>query len=861
MNPSAPVGKVRYPRLLTLLCLCVSSIAATTRPARTRPAIPAERPPIELRNVNWQALPPHVKDAFVGPDGRVWYSVGGSSAPSPDALRRLIEREFLKRSPQIDGASVILFEPTGRVWFVDHAGWRRTIIGYDGRTWTERPLQGGHLLVGSLPNHGTPDVGGHNAFVGGAAFFPTSHGVECFDGKEWSFLDMGPRAQWPRVPFLRVEPDGNGVIALLAAKQPVLRRWRDGKWNELPAPADLGRFMTYAPVEDGIWLLGLEGHLRFHPYDPTSGRGLDAALRQLTDPDPTKRDEATGELLKMGPPIIPRLEAALAEAHEAETIGRLQEILVKLRQPGSRLPSHFGPYQLHDVRWLHYLPDRTIVAPAGNVLEQGNPRGPGVVFRSPTGKFKFLPGEANVRLWPRYVAAGGYVAIDDTRAWFPARPGELVETTLADLRTGRAIATVPGGRFRHVRGATGDILFVSGRSPDNALFAYRPDAPPAPNLIRAQAIPVGKIGVGIASDGAVWANLAGKGLCRFDGNEWHPLDLLNDRSFMHWCLPGRKGQMLLRSDREYHFLGKDNLRLTGKDLRELIKGNADVFRDAFLNAPRGNGWGTWTNLVGDKAGNLWLLENRRLTVLTEQGWQDTQLALTAVGSADGTVRYLSAVGDGSRVYVTDFERTGVRKFSGFGEVRAGKVLFTPGPITSEALRMEITVRESDGGALWVPGVWSDSSQGDVRGGMFPHRVSERGVTASPRDVGWPRLADGDGNVWFAGTHGSDPFTELNVWRDGKISAKLKVRAEDRSTFFSDAPGSVYLWSDSGLHHFVARRPGDPSSFALDTTHAVVGLSFDILRVEYSSLGFIVVTTEGGLRDPRFYLHLIPLPRK
>ena len=98
------------------------------------PALPA-RLEISLRNVLWQTLPDEVYTAFVGPDDRVWYVLQGSlKLPAAQAL---IEREFRQGSPQVAGLRPVLFEQDGRVWFEEG---RRTLWGYDGRTWVSATL-------------------------------------------------------------------------------------------------------------------------------------------------------------------------------------------------------------------------------------------------------------------------------------------------------------------------------------------------------------------------------------------------------------------------------------------------------------------------------------------------------------------------------------------------------------------------------------------------------------------------------------------------------------------------------------------------------------------------------------------------
>jgi hypothetical protein len=262
----------------------------------------------------------------------------------------------------------------------------------------------------------------------------------------------------------------------------------------------------------------------------------------------------------------------------------------------------------------------------------------------------------------------------------------------------------------------------------------------------------------------------------------------------------------------------------------------------------------------DSTGNIWLLTDQRLAVLIGDRWEDPALALKAAGSVSGTVRYLSAIGDGSKVYATDFEQTG-RRCSVIGQVKDGALTFAPGPITSQASLMRLSVREGNG-ALWVPATWADRKRHpDVLAGQFPQRLTEVGVTAEVTGIGWPRLADRNGNVWFGGTM-NDRLEALTLWRDGAAAATIPMSARNDSLLLIDGgPGRVIAWSDAGVQVFTAADPAKPANYTAGPLMSVRGLSARPMHVAFSPrCGLITTETPAiGSQDSRLYL--IDLPRK
>lgn len=861
--PSGPSERTSTSVSLILLSILTAGLV--------RAAAPPETVEVRLRPVRWQALPDAVHAVYVGPDQRVWYELFSANPPKDAAeLKRRVESQFDRRAPQLDGATPLLFEPGGRVWFRGWGVTQQTIFGYDGKQWTERQLQADHALVANVPNHGRRQEGLSNAFIDGTAFFIDAQGIECFDGRAWTYKEITPKREpWPALPLLVAEMDGKGAIVLMRrGESSVLCRWRGGAWSELPSPGKIGSVRGIAARKDGLWLLEHGGVLRFHPFDPA--RGVAALLDGLADPDPKARERASAELTAMGPTALPEIEKRLTSADDPEAIRRLQAVAVALRDPkpvrGPGQSLRVGPYTVSGVGSLVALSNGWTYMAALQVAEGDAPPEPGVVFVRPDGTFRAEMGDAALRAWDRSASeARGPIAVGKGRAWLPPSYKEPTGLLL-DLETGKTVAELPVVEgYRWLQAAKDDgTLFVSRgatTAASGAIFAFSPSQPDDVSWIDALPHPIAGRGFGIASDGSVFALQAGgAGLVRFDGKQWNKLPAFEKQwRSLGWCLAGAAGQMLFKGDRTCAFLDDQGRIFEEADLAELIKANRDAIVKAFPPSSRGNGCGSWTALTSDSGGNLWLLDELRLRVLVGDRWEDPTLALKAIGSPVGTVRYMSAVGDGGKVYVADFERSG-RTCSALGEVRGGAIVFVRAPVASEASLAYLNVREP-GGALWVPAAWAWTPAGNgALGSRFPQRVTEKGSVQQVEGLGWPRLADDDGNVWFAAENQYGRFKKFTIWRDGKVTAEVPFSGNERTTrLFADGPGRVIVWTPGGVQRFVARDKDKPADFKPGTAYGVRGID-GFVGVKYSRSGFFVVSAEAGASSHDRKLLLVPVPK-
>lgn len=775
-------------RACSVAVVCVVTFAAAAR----------GEPPFGA--VLWQSLAPTVQQVCVGPDGRVWQlSPPADPLAKAPALQKKLEEEFHKPTPHVQGGSPILFEPGGRVWF---AGWgygRSMITGYDGTTWIERPLQEQHVLRG------------RGVRIGDHLFFVDSRGIDCFDGRTWSYrrlVEPGPGGiTEDHMPVVQVEPDGKSLLALTrSGTSSSLCRWR-GEWTELPSPGTLsGGPLRLAPTTDGIWLFSPFHGLFFQPFDPAAT--VPALLAQVVAADGQTADRAAAAVATRWPTILPDVQAAEAAATDKAVIERLQRVAAELRK-GNQRAVQVGPFA---VRWctnLMYLPDGTVAVAARAVTTaDGGEARPGVVLARPGGRVDALFDPEIVSRMHGVTAGSSLLFQADGTLWLAGTAGPAC---LVDLVAGRIVATIPELANRDLQAVTPDGTVFAKTWSMGSIVAYTPGKPDTRQVLLADTTTarrgsVATEGVVVASDGAIFGVQRGRGLCGFADGEWRAVGE-GDANVLGiaWSQTGSDGAVLVKFDRGF------GLRVDGRwafaaDLRSLVERHRDGVARCFRRASGPAG------LVADKAGNIWTLDAGRLAVLIADRWEDPALALQAVGKAvnDG-LQFISGVGDGSKVYVSNLSGFGL-----VGEVAAGTPRFATGPVTNNRELMMLCVREP-GGGLWVPATQSDPGlTKQVLGGQFPQRLTEAGVTHQVAGGGWPLLVDDDGQVWFAS--GAESFRlvdELIVRRDGEVTARVPFPTQARGLrLLAAGPGRVLAWTDLGLRVITAQGPRDARAYVV-----------------------------------------------
>jgi hypothetical protein len=170
----------------------------------------------------------------------------------------------------------------------------------------------------------------------------------------------------------------------------------------------------------------------------------------------------------------------------------------------------------------------------------------------------------------------------------------------------------------------------------------------------------------------------------------------------------------------------------------------------------------------------------------------------------------------------------------------------------------------DAGALWI-------NCRPALSASCPARVTEKGVQLLAEVGGLVKAVDRSGLAWLAPDF-QDPHGPLwRLWRAGRVCGTVAVPGvrPDGDELVSDQPGSVFIWTPVGLHHFVQDESG-PSPYRLAATYQPVdqdGATYapqgsrQGSRVAYSSLGYLVDISMqlGGNPNTHYRLHLIPVP--
>lgn len=373
---------------------------------------------VPIRDVLWQALPEGVHSVFVGSDDRLWLVLRHPSrAEDVDNVKRIIEREFRKEAPQLYGARPILFEATGRIWFLTYS--RKAILGYDGERWIDSPKPKGRCFIGNCPNHGRTRRECAAQIAGSTLFFPDTLGVHTFDGSEWRYQRMFDKVHWQDHPFLRRDPDGVGVIAFRPRRSWVdVWRWREGAWTRWT----LGnlRARDIAPGAGGFWVFMTDGRATFVSCEGVDVeqhcRRLFAELMQAeTDAD---RDGVARKLRAYGPRIRHAVEDALSRSYDPKALQVLVDVLEQIVEPSGA--GRFTDFVVERMSLLHYddTSGRMFVHASG-VLRGDKHLGEGLLMVNRDGAARFWPGKDMTDPWSlnRTEASGAITCSDGESVW------------------------------------------------------------------------------------------------------------------------------------------------------------------------------------------------------------------------------------------------------------------------------------------------------------------------------------------------------------------------------------------------------------------------------------------------------------
>ena len=823
-------------------------LSATTLSQQSATDLPVER---------WQSLSREVAGVFIGPDQRLWYEmVAGDTNPTLEEIRDRIVQQYPLKNPQIAGAHPVLFEQSGRVWFLCQN--REILLGYDGKTWIGHRCPDGNRFVGNCPGHGQRYPAGTNATAVDSCWFPDSRGIHRFDGEQWTYHRL-TAADDPAdsYPLLVTSAKGD---ALAAAIPKTNKFWvfRKDRWiafeSEKKTSTD-GIVALAMSSPDQVWCLTQSGRLdRLDSVTPRRERFLEL-VNKLSDKNFFVRERATKQLIDMGATIKDLVADVLSNTKKPEVKTRLEFVSARLRPVASQ-STLVDDYRIEKVRALHQLGKAGLCFAAESILNGDREMGPGFLLLKPDGTTRLF---RNASIPGTRILSG--LSTDGPQLWL-SRPSGV---TAMELNGDPKTTHFPDGRFVCLHAVTKDgVVFASREWPESGieeslpLMQFQPRGTVGQSL-KVTTIPLGSRPVAVAEDdGTIWAHHHQLGLASFDGQKWKSHKQLNTGTGLLNLLAGTGGVAVAEIP------GKTGVLVTPK--RTYTRGGAlfpnfyhqSVILKAFPPSRRAGKSAPDYAIVSDKYGHIHGLFRGHPTasVHPTKAWADQWgYALKFAGSRHLAIDYICPVGDGSRLFLTNFRELHEGGGS-FLYARTGGNSWVARTVhTCEPREMRLSIRD-DEGALWVPGSIRKAEEGrDLVTGQMAYRITEKGAVDKIKNAGWARLLDQSGYIWL-GSIWQQPSSRFHLWKEGKIEHTLEIPKADRTTYLcSDQKGSVYAWTPDGLQHLESM---EDANYKPTTLYRTTNVGGRIIRMEYSRLGYLAAVAEI---DERYYLHLLHLPSR
>jgi hypothetical protein len=817
--------------------LLLTTIAHAAPPTTFPSTAPATAPAPRLGR--FDPLPNNSCSVFISPDQRRWHIQTPTEAPIDiNAVKTNIADQFAKPTPTLTDCSPALFEKSGAVWFITRD--RRTLLRYDGTNWLERSPQNPPEIIGGFmgicPNHGMTLYRQHNLQTDDACFFIESTGISVYNGTDWSFLKFSSGAKRVFVdPFaLLPERDNKGAVAIEFWKG-TLSRYRDGKWKRLPLPT-LGKE-------------GVSGAAMAHDGNLWITTFIDRSSNIVIVPlDGTKPDPAAP------PAPVKILDLDLSKHHPALSQDEAGTIYISL----SGLP----PKVAAEHNGLVVIPSNAPMRFIGSAYVNMNFSHPG------------LPADKGKSLWTSTSISSG----------------EQWASRLDISNSPSTRHSMPAG-FRFVQAIADDgTVYLSANNPleplargrqYGSMVAYKPNESDTRAILRPQTFNTIDPAL-VAGDGTVWAQIPDKGICRFDGREWQPV--FTPKAPNVTLIPANKDNMLwwiqpfnIKYDETFGLISGNKL-LESKDLWTFVRENPEPFVTAVGINPRADLWtstqqriafsgrtldGGWSVAVDDQK-RLWVTIDRELKILTEKNeWLDVKwpLGKTKKFRTEGNRGYAGngpslviPIGDGAAMYVAGNSASHPKK--------AAVMSYDDGKFRSvEVPRATEKIWRAPDGALWV--VYRQTPDGknpDARIDKIAlARIDATGVTKEHILPALPVLLDKSGILWLVGEC-DDRVRSGNflLWKDGQILSTVQVPGlwkGDKIT--TDKPGSVYLWTNLGLHHLIA-PPATPTQYTLKSTSLLEGDTTNAFNLYSSTIthcnqGLLITSTTTN-REKRHTQH-------
>ncbi|MBU1043178.1 MAG: hypothetical protein KJ915_02115 [Candidatus Omnitrophica bacterium] len=816
--------------------------------------------PININDCMLQMLPHQLSSVYIGPDDRIWYQLSsmGGMREDPNISLKVIMNQFDKKEPQLYDCEPALFESNGRIWFLRDNG--RIMSGYDGKEWIHHTIHNEYFR--SKSNY---QIGKHLFFIGAS-------GVHIFDGEKWSFKKIVERTYHNNV-YLYLEPDKLGVLAVgiteindggNIARGNVLDlwRWRDEKWEHI---IDYNtQIEQITPSNGGVWATKDYDSMDFIPYKNASKKvdfiGLFESLKSA-ETDEVRRDIAQ-QILNLGENVRHDIKKALNETYDSNALEQLMWVLEELSgkdsftQSGKDSFTQFGDLNIEKIRRLH-IDNQTGISffKVENVLKKGEKVEDGLLVLNYQDKPIFHSGKEFIEsgAWTKT-----YLCPDGKSIWIGGYNGS--KPRRLDFVKGVFIDEIPEMNTTSVIGMKkeGMVFFTKEGKPG----IYQSEKADNRKILKEETFDLKSERFCVDSNGNIWAILEERGLSFYDGKTWHLApEVLRNRK-IKYMLPGKEGRILCCMDTLYFYITPDKV-FQSENLKDLIFKNRDDARKHFTSMPSEKEcyYSFVNGIVADSNGNIWLLDARKLSVLISDKWFNAKSTLMEAGARTGEPWYINTVGNGEKVYITDFGLADDSGSSFFGNIQDGKMVFEKAPHTSEEVYMKSSIKDVSG-ALWIPATNNMSMGVCDSVGQAATCVNEKGIIGSLKDSGWPILCDGAQNIWLNDIRGKKSNTFF-VCRNNEIVDEIVIpfSSSSSSYLFSDAPGSVYLWSSFGMDHLKADRKSDFKDYEIADIYYLEKYQGEISKSFYSRKGYLafISTTSGSKKEN--ILHLISLPEK
>jgi hypothetical protein len=778
---------------------------------------------------------------FIGPDQRRWFICTPTEGHVDlNHIKTQVATQWQNKSPTLEDCWPALFQANGTTWFVTRDF--QTLMGYDGKQWivhsADGPSDPPRGFVGVCPGHGMDGYRTNNFEADGTLFFIQTSGITTFDGKRWSFRAFNTgTGDSPSVVRLLLKRSSHGVLCF-QMNPFTIWRYSSAVWKQVPLAAN-------TPEPSGLGLGPAE----------TLWLQVGRELTVIPLPDPSQR------------PAKSALHAPVFKIRGWE-----MDIRHRVMDMGQDLVGNI------------YV---TVQVPQEVSAELT-----GTFVVKPDGSSEFFDGNRYLRKFGGYSDFGAPPPMGDgaSAGWHSAY-GSNFSVFRADPE-GRPFAPqkplIEG--FRFVQALAEDkTVYLSCDDPLEmfrrgaqipTLTAYHPDVPDTRPVLNLNGYDTAQSGAAVASDGAAWAAVATKGLCRFDGRQWQTMWGASSTAD-GLLFPGVDGSMLRWKGftSEMFSMCSGNTRIDGPSLPTLILEHRKLFAQAFRKPVDPVIWFSSQqrivpsldfqtiaaeggfSIAVDNQDRIWLAIDRKLSVLGNT-WEWRTLLwpgpppLPIPREVKNGPSLITPVGDGSAIYVADMKdatmpsrSTGVESKAYLVTLESSEPKWAEVPNATDGL-----IRAADG-SLWVAYKAAPDNQfwGLFRRPIVLARIVSSGVSAQYIVPSAPVFMDSTGIIWLANcADGGERSGEFILWKDGKILGRVNVPGvwKDRAVT-SDKPASVWVWTNLGLYHVTSSNPLNPASYDVK----LVGRPVDSDGELYHSWGTTISACNQGLllgycrRDP------------